>query len=200
MRRQGHVNVTDGQGEMLDAAKFLRILSPPPQASTSTARAEPPAQIGASLRWAVAVEPDSMQPQLELQGMPTDARSLQKKYFSGDNAVSILLGAYPLNADTSTDPSMGGLIPQFFSPCSQKALEFFSRNVAAAKEIVSSINSNLLIMEHLTLDAAVAYLKAKKGRTAKGVPAFPIPQRKRGRPANQDISESGKNFQPVKSD
>jgi hypothetical protein len=48
-------------------------------------------------------------------------------------------------------------------------------------------------MEHLTLEAAVAYLKARKMRAAKGSPVFPLPNttRKRGRPAAQDISESG---------
>jgi len=62
-----------------------------------------------------------------------------------------------------------------------------------AKEMVASVNSRLLRMEHLSLDAAIAYLKAKKTRMAKGVSAFPAPvtTRKRGRPAAIEIEESG---------
>ena len=48
-------------------------------------------------------------------------------------------------------------------------------------------------MEHLSPEEAANYLKAKRGRTAKGVIAFPPPaaSRKRSRPQAADLSESG---------
>lgn len=189
--RQGYVAVFDGQGQQLEAETFISFLHPQPQASTSSAQSDPPAPIGASLRWAVAIDEEHRQPRLELQGMPVDARHLNKKYYSSDNAVSILLGSYQLNADIFADSFAGGLVPQFFSASRSRALEFLTKNQVAAKDIVTNINSRLLIMEHMSLEAAINHLKAKKSRTAKGVSAFPIPPKKRGRPAAQDTTESG---------
>ena len=74
-----------------------------------------------------------------------------------------------------------------------QALAYLKQNPELTREIITSINSRFLKMEHMTLDSAINHLKAKKGRMAKGVPAFPIPvvTRKRGRPTNQDIHDSG---------
>ncbi len=38
-------------------------------------------------------------PCLEFQGLPIAAASIQKKFFSSDNSVSVLHGAFQLNAD-----------------------------------------------------------------------------------------------------
>jgi hypothetical protein len=92
------------------------------------------------------------------------------------------------------DGSMAqGLIPIFFSAKPQEALHHLNDHPDTTKEIISAANSKLLIMEHMTMDAASAYISAKKGRMAKGTPAFPPPtvSRKRGRPTNSGISGSG---------
>jgi len=74
-----------------------------------------------------------------------------------------------------------------------QAMEYLTTNPDKSKEICANINSRLLRMEHLSLEAAVSYLKAKKMRVAKGVSAFPAPPntRKRNRPVAQDLGESG---------
>jgi hypothetical protein len=132
-------------------------------------------------------------PQFEIQGLPTPAANIQKKFFSGDNAVSVLLGAFPLNADLFDGTFASGFVPIFFSANPAAAQTHLNNNPNTVKEAVIAANSRLLHMEHMTLAEAVAHLKAKKGRMAKGTPAFPAPSssRKRGRPGNTNISGSG---------
>ena len=148
--------------------------------------------MGACLRWAVGVS-ETKEPRFEIQGLPTGACNVQKKFFSSDNSVSVLLGAFTLNADMFDGTFAHGLVPIFFSDNPLQAQTFLDRNPEAAKEIITSINSCLLHMEHMSLDEAAAHLQAKKGRMAKGAAAFPMPaiSRKRGRPANSSISGSG---------
>jgi hypothetical protein len=179
--------VTDGEGQLVPVEFFLSQLNPP----TSSATADKP-HIGASLRWAIAADPEKI-PRLEVQVLPAAPAFIQKKFFSGDNAVSMLLGSFPLNADMFDGSQTQGLVPIFFSATPQEALHHLNSHLDTTKEIIASINSKLLIMEHLSMEAAVAYISAKKGRMAKGVPAFPLPPatRKRGRPANSGISGSG---------
>jgi hypothetical protein len=185
--RHGTAPVTDGEGQLVPVEYFLSQLNPP---SSSGATDKP--HVGASLRWAVAADPEKLL-RLEIQGLPAAPTFIQKKYFQGDNAVSILLGSFPLNADMFDGSTALGLVPIFFSAKPQEALHHLNNNPDATKEITTSINSRLLIMEHLSMDAASAYISAKKGRMAKGVPAFPAPtvSRKRGRPTNTGISGSG---------
>jgi len=132
-------------------------------------------------------------PRFEMQGLPTGACNVQKKFFSSDNSVSVLLGCFNLNADMFDGSFAHGLVPIFFSANPVQAKAFLDKNPSAAKEAILSINSRFLHMEHLSLEEAAAYLQAKKGRMAKGVAAFPMPatSRKRGRPANTSISGSG---------
>jgi hypothetical protein len=126
---------------------------------------------------------ETKEPRFEIQGLPTGACNVQKKFFSSDNSVSVLLDGTFAH----------GLVPIFFSDNPLQAQTFLDRNPEAAKEIITSINSRLLHMEHMSLDEAAAHLQAKKGRMAKGAAAFPMPaiSRKRGRPANSSISGSG---------
>ncbi len=129
----------------------------------------------------------------EMQGLPTAACNVQKKFFNSDNSVSVLLGAFNLNADMFDGTFAQGLVPIFFSNDPLQAQSFLDKNPEAAKEAIITINSRLLHMEHMSLEEAAAHLQAKKGRMAKGAAAFPMPaiSRKRGRPANTSISGSG---------
>jgi len=185
--RQGNAPVTDGEGQLVPVEYFLSQLNPP---SSSGATDKP--HVGASIRWAVAADSEKS-PRLEVQGLPAAPTFIQKKYFNGDNAVSVLLGAFPLNADMFDGSWAQGLVPIFFSAKPQEALHHLNGHPDTTKEIILSINSRLLIMEHLSMEAASAYITAKKGRMAKGMPAFPMPtvSRKRGRPTNSGISGSG---------
>jgi len=175
----------------MDADTFLKLLNPSIP-STSSAKTTDPEPIGASIRWAVGFDEQS-DPHLEIQSVPTGAKNLNKKFFNSDNSVSVLLGSYPLQADIFTSSFAKGLIPIFFAPNRLVAAQYLATNPDKTKEIVNSVNSRFLRMEHLSPDACTSYLKAKKLRAPKGVSAFPIQQigRKRGRPAAQDIAESG---------
>jgi hypothetical protein len=190
--RQGNITVTDKDGQIMSAESFLSAIHPAPAPSTSATPAKAPPVYGGALRWALAVDQDKTF-QVEVQSLPTAAANLQKKYFSSDNSVSVLLGSYPLAADTFTHPPPAGLVPQFFSPYRHLALHHLQHNPDDANDIISSVNSRFLHMEHLSPEEAANYLKAKRGRTAKGVVAFPPPtvSRKRTRPQAADISESG---------
>jgi hypothetical protein len=174
----------------MPAEVFLAAITPASPPSTSTAPAAEPTVYGGSLRWAVAVDQDKSF-QVEVQSLPTAASNLQKKYFSSDNSVSVLLGSYPLAADAFPDHS--GMIPHFFSQNPHLALQHLQQDTEGTCQMIANVNSRFLHMEHLSPEEAANYLKAKRGRTAKGVPAFPPPtaSRKRPRPQAADLSESG---------
>ena len=186
--RHGTVTITDRTAAPIAAESFLQCLIP----SSSSSSEEEPQPTGASVRWAVGMDPDKT-PRLEFQGLPIAATSIQKKFFSSDNSVSVLHGAFPLNADMFDGIFASGLVPIFFSSTPTHARNYLQQHPDVVKEAVQSINSRFLHMEHLTLQDAIAHLNAKKGRMAKGTPAFPMPatSRKRGRPQNQGISGSG---------
>jgi hypothetical protein len=109
-------------------------------------------------------------------------------------AESFLSAVLPAPApSTFAAPSTPPPVPQFFSPYPNLALRHLQLNPDATNDIISNVNSRFLHMEHLSPEEAANYLKAKRGRTAKGVVAFPPPavSRKRARPQSADISESG---------
>jgi len=166
---------------------FLNTLNPPSTSSTTT---QPAA--GACLRWAVGMS-DSKEPRFEIQALPTAACNIQKKFFNNDNAVSVLLGTFDLNADMFDGSFAHGLVPIFFSETPLQAQSFLDQNPDVAKEAIVTINSHFLHMEHMSLEDAAAHLQAKKGRMARGTAAFPLPpiSRKRGRPADKSLSGSG---------
>jgi len=174
----------------MPAEVFLAAITPASPPSTSAAPTAEPTVYGASLRWAVAADQDKLL-QVEVQSLPTAAANLQKKYFSSDNSVSVLLGSYPLDADTLPDQS--GLIPHFFSQHPHLALRHLQQDKEGTCHMIANINAQFLHMEHMSPEEAANYLKAKRGRTAKGVTAFPPPtaSRKRPRPQAPDLSESG---------
>jgi hypothetical protein len=174
----------------MPAEKFLAAIHPSSPPSTSSAPAAEPTVYGGSLRWAVAADQDKLL-QVEVQSLPTAASNLQKKYFSSDNSVSVLLGSYPLAADMF--PDNAGLVPHFFSPNRDLAIRHLQEDTEGTCNMIANINSRFLHMEHLSPEEAANYLKAKRGRTAKGVVAFPPPaaSRKRSRPQAADLSESG---------
>ncbi len=147
---------------------------------------------GASVRWAVAADEAKM-PRLEFQCLPTAAANIQKKFFCSDNAVSVLFGSFPLNADLLDGSFAAGIMPIFFSTTPTHTRQALIKDPELVKEAIRAVNCRILHMEHMSMEDAIKHLKAKKGRMAKGLPAFPMPavSRKRGRPTNQGLSGSG---------
>ena len=136
---------------------------------------------------------EAKMPRLEFQCLPTAAANIQKKFFSSDNAVSVIFGSFPLNADMLDGSFAAGIMPIFFSSTPTHTRQSLLKDPELVKEAIRVVNCRLLHMEHMTMEEAIKHLKAKKGRVAKGVPAFPMPvaSRKRGRPTNQGLSGSG---------
>jgi hypothetical protein len=85
------------------------------------------------------------------------------------------------------------MIPHFFSQNPHLALQHLQQDTEGTCQMIANVNSRFLHMEHLSPEEAANYLKAKRGRTAKGVPVFPPPtaSRKRPRPQAAELSESG---------
>jgi hypothetical protein len=126
---------------------------------------------GASIRWAIAASRER-KIQLEFQTLPVYSKSLTKANLRGDNTVSVLLGSYPVNADLFAGPDPTGPVPLFFAPDRETTAELICRNPDQLRHDISTVNSQILMMEHLSLEEAHNYLQGR-ARAAKGSPAFP---------------------------
>jgi len=164
--RDGSTVVSDEDGTALPPTQILAILSTPGTAKSC---------LGASIRWAVAVGEDQATIRLELQGMPSQAKYLNKAQLKGENSVSVLLGAIPFFADTFDSPVISGPVPKFFANQPEQALRYITDHPDNVLADVADVNSRLLLMEHITLQEAYAYMQ-RKHRMAKGLPAFPTPR------------------------
>jgi hypothetical protein len=127
--------------------------------------------VGASLRWAVAGNPQGGL-QLELQALPSPACLLTKNNLNGDNSVSVIISRTPLNAELFDGIGHAGPVPIIFSGDSQAARAALNKNPAAAHAEIMAVNNRFLHPEHLLLADAVAYLQAPKARAAKGTRVF----------------------------
>ena len=127
---------------------------------------------GASIRWAVAAS-NQRRMQLEFQTLPAHSKSLTKANLRGDNAVSVLLGSFPVNADLFSGPIPTGPVPLFFAPDRERTSELIIQHPDQLCHDIAAINNQILVMEHLTLQEAHAYLQGR-ARAAKGTPAFPV--------------------------
>ncbi len=101
--------------------------------------------------------------------------------------MSVLLGSFPINADLFSGTDPGGPVPLFFAPNREKTLSIMNANPDLLRRDISLVNSQLLRMEHLSLQDAYNYLQGR-ARAAKGTPAFPIPQ---GPPAKKARIQPG---------
>jgi len=155
----------DNQGNLADPDYLIEYLQ--------DLRTENP-KSGASLRWAVAVSGNN-RIRLEMQSLPANSKLLTKANLRGDNSVSVLLGSFPINADLFNGNDPGGPVPLFFAPNREKTLSIMNANPDLLRRDISLVNSQLLRMEHLSLQDAYDYLQGR-ARAAKGTPAFPIPQ------------------------
>jgi hypothetical protein len=129
------------------------------------------AKHGASIRWAVTASREK-KIQLEFQTLPAHSKSLTKANLRGDNTISVLLGSYPVNADLFAGPDPTGPVPLFFAPDREKTAQLIYDNPDQLRHDISAVNSQILVMEHLSLEDAYNYLQGK-ARAAKGFPAFP---------------------------
>jgi hypothetical protein len=157
------------------------------------------AKHGASIRWAVTASREK-KIQLEFQTLPAHSKSLTKANLRGDNTISVLLGSYPVNADLFAGPDPTGPVPLFFAPDREKTTQLIYNNPDQLRHDISAVNSQILVMEHLSLDDAYAYLQGK-ARAAKGFPAFPVtsgppagPPAKRPRLQTTPSTSTGKNL------
>lgn len=176
----------DSQGNIIPNRDLLEYLG------SSASTCGPATCIGASIRWAVAATSDNLL-QLELQCMPTQPRFLVKANLKNDNAVSVLIGVFPLEAEMLPGPFPCGPAPLLFAEDREAAYHAIQRDSDSLRDDIASLNNQFIRMEHLSLADAVQYLTAPRARAAKGSPAFPLPQGpppKRTRPA-ADAHQTG---------
>lgn len=182
------VRVSSSDGTAADALQLIQYLN---EHATSTEKST----VGASVRWAVAVD-TSGEHYLGLQSLPTQARYLTKANLKQDNAVSVLLKSFPLAVDLFTGKNLGGPVPLLFADDRDRVNQIIHRHQIPLRDDIAAVNAALLHMEHLSLDEAHAYLQGR-ARAAKGIPAYPAqsePPAKRPR-TNQDRDrETGKIF------
>jgi hypothetical protein len=155
----------DNQGNLADPEYLIEYLQ--------DLRSENP-KSGASLRWAVAVS-GSNRILLEMQSLPANSKLLTKANLRGDNSVSVLLGSFPINAELFSGTDPGGPVPLFFAPSREKTLSIMNANPDLLRRDISLVNSQLLRMEHLSLQDAYDYLQGR-ARATKGSHAFPSPR------------------------
>jgi hypothetical protein len=178
------VFMADGHGNIIDPVPLIEYLQ--------SLRADKSTN-GASVRWAVAASREKKM-QLEFQTLPVHSKSLTKANLRGDNTISVLLGSYPVNADLFTGPDPTGPVPLFFAPDRERTAELICQNPDQLRHDISSVNSQILIMEHLSLEEAHNYMQGR-ARAAKGYPAFPAtsgPPSKRPRLQTTPSTSTGK--------
>lgn len=153
---------------------------------------------GASLRWAIGVD-HQQRPRLEVQGLPSAAKYLNKQTLKGENAVTTLLAEFPLNSDMFDGETASGPVPLFFSKEREAALAYLLDHPGKALGDIMAVNSRLLRMEYMSLPEAVAYLAQNRHRQGKGVAAYQstsLPSQKRLR-QDTSITDPGNNFDNI---
>jgi len=159
MVRDGTALVGDGDDMHVDLAPLVEYLADP---------ATKKANVGASVRWAVAATTAS-DLVLELQLLPAPARLLNKQNLRQDNAISVLLKAFKLRCELFTGSRICGPVPLLFVPDRQAAA--LQLDPAGLTLDIKSLNEKFLAMEHMSLSDAVSYMQGRH-RAAKGVPVF----------------------------
>jgi hypothetical protein len=129
------------------------------------------ANLGASLRWMVAARADSLLI-LELQMLPVPARMLNKQNLRQDNAVCVLLKHFRIRSNMFGGEDVSGPMPLLFVPDRSAAEAALRANPVDLLEDIKTLNERILLVEHLSLPEAVAYMQSRH-RAAKGFPVFP---------------------------
>jgi len=129
------------------------------------------ANLGASIRWAVAARADLLL-MLELQMLPVPARMLNKQNLRQDNAVSVLLKGFRIRSQMFGGDDISGPVPLLFVPDREAAAVALQADNSGLLRDVQLLNERILVMEHLTLREAVSYMQSRH-RSAKGFPVFP---------------------------
>jgi hypothetical protein len=173
---------------------------PEPVIKYLTDEASRKANIGASLRWALAAT-ESRELLYELQALPVPPKLLNKQNLKTDNVVSVLL--CPIHLDMEVFPDDGraplGPLPRLFTEDRSGLRDYLQSDCIGLLEDICAINNKILIMEHLSVLEAVTYLQSRH-RAAKGSPAFatatgqrlaPPPKRSRLSSASSSSSSAG---------
>ncbi len=169
--KDGTVLVTNGNGKEGGCERVLAYLD-------SQAAQKIPG--GSSTRWAVAAtastSPTTLQ--MELQVLPAPAKSLLKPNLKADNCVSVQVVTIPLRTELFDGAMVAGPVPTLFATDCSAAITSLMDNAAGTLGDLLELNSNFYIMDHVSMEDAVVYLKGH-ARKAKGILAFPPPVAKK---------------------
>jgi hypothetical protein len=152
------------------------------------------ANLGASIRWALAVSKEGKM-QFELQHLPVPPKLLNKQNLKQDNAVSVLLLDILAKMYMFQDPLVAGPVPHLFAEDTNECYNELQGDVSGLLDDIRTINKKFLVMEHMTLQEAVQYM-AGRHRAARGTAAFTVsapvgPAAKRQRHMSAASSDSG---------
>jgi len=185
MLREKSALIVNGDEEAEEHTKLVEHLLDP---------ASKKANLGASLRWMVAARADAVLI-LELQMLPVPARMLNKQNLRQDNAVCVLLKHFRVRSNMFRSEDASGPVPLLFVPDRPAAEAALRANPVDLLEDIKTLNERFLVVEHLTLRDAVAYMQSRH-RAAKGFPVFPAtvpaaPAAKRARTQTRDDASTG---------
>jgi len=161
MIRDGSALVANGDDVHEDSTPLVAYLLDP---------ATKKANVGASVRWAVAATADK-EIRLELQLLPVPARLLNKQNLRQDNAVSVLLKSVRIRTEMFSGGQVLGPVPLLFVPDRQAAANHLQSDPVGVKADIKALNERFLLMEHMSMGEAVAYIQGRH-RSAKGTPVF----------------------------
>ena len=186
---EGYIILTDVNQQQIEAKEFREKLC-----CEGTAQQA----IGASLRWAVGVNP-SRHTELVLQALPLPTKFLLPGHHV-DNVATISIFSVSLPMFLGDDSSFEGHIPQIFSNCPSDTLAaLHNKPLQYIKAELHKAVKHFLFMEYITLREAKEFVK--KLRPSLGRPAFlnapasaadgPAAKRSRDDPENPLPSGSG---------
>ena len=157
---EGYIILTDVGQQQIEAKEFREKLC-----CEGTAQQA----VGASLRWAVGVNP-SRHTELVLQALPLPTKFLLPGHHV-DNVATISIFSVSLPMFLGDDSSFEGPIPQIFSTCPSDTLAaLHNKPLQYTKAELHKAVKHFLFMEYITLREAKEYVK--KLRPALGRPAF----------------------------
>jgi hypothetical protein len=157
---EGYIILTDVGQQPIEAKEFRDKLC-----SEGTAQQA----VGASLRWAVGVNP-SRHTELVLQALPLPTKFLLPGHHV-DNVATISIFSLSLPMVLADDSSFEGPIPQIFSNCPSDTLAaLHNKPLQYTKAELHKAVKHFLFMEYITLREAKEYVR--KLRPSLGRPAF----------------------------
>ena len=122
--------------------------------------------VGASIRWMVAVADSGNSLELQLQALPAPLAVINSNpVLKLDNVATIVLARFPITAHCFDGAKAGGPVPTVFSEDPNQTSQWLKTSHQEAFKICQGLASRYLLPESLTLEEAREYVKTpREGR------------------------------------